>query len=245
MRSLPVNSPLRFASRRGCRIVCTLLLQAGCMCVVSTAVRAQALGVITGSVTDPTGAAVPRAHVTAMETGTGFERSITTDDTGHYTVPSLRPTEYSLTVEASGFAKYVQRSVRLIADQTATIDVQLKVGSTAETMTVSAIAADAPLVDAATPTLTDVIGNTRIEELPLNGRAVDCASARIRRRKPHRCCRAEFPAGIGAAIHQWRKECSNRVSAGWRSLSGSVLQHQHSVSFSRLASGIQRTDQQL
>jgi hypothetical protein len=74
---------------------------------------------MTGSVTDPSAAAVPRARVTATETGTGFERSIATDDTGHYTLPSLRPTEYSLTVEVTGFAKYIQRNVRLIADQTA------------------------------------------------------------------------------------------------------------------------------
>jgi Outer membrane receptor for ferrienterochelin and colicins len=148
------------------------LLLAACMCIVSTTASAQALGVITGSVTDTSGAAIPRAHVTATETGTGFARSITTDDAGHYTIPSLRPTEYSLTIEAGGFAKYAQNSIRLIADQTATIDVQLKVGSAAETITISATAADAPLVDAATPTLTDVVGTTRIEELPLNGRAV-------------------------------------------------------------------------
>src|SRR6266498_1174469 len=132
MRSAPENylSPLRCAGQRACQIVCTLLLLAGWLCVASTAARAQALGVITGSVTDASGAAMPRAQVTATETGTGFERSITTDDSGHYTLPSLRPTEYSLTVQASGFASYVQKNVRLIADQTATIDVQLKVGST-------------------------------------------------------------------------------------------------------------------
>jgi hypothetical protein len=147
-------------------------LAAGGLTISSTSARAQALGSITGNVIDPSGAAIPRARITATETGTGFERSMTTDETGHYTVPSLRPTEYSLTVEASGFTKFVQQSVRLVADQTATIDVQLRVGSTAETMTVSATGADAPLVDAATPTLTEVVGNTRIEELPLNGRAV-------------------------------------------------------------------------
>src|SRR5439155_24090491 len=107
----------------------SFLLLACCLCAVSTTARGQALGVITGSVTDPSGAAIPRAHVTATETGTGFERSIATDDTGRYTVPSLRPTEYSLTIEASGFSRYF---IRLIADQTATIDVQLKVGSTAQ-----------------------------------------------------------------------------------------------------------------
>ncbi len=88
----------------------SLPLLAASLCIMPTAARAQALGVITGSVTDPSGAAIPRAHVTATETGTGFERSIATDDTGHYTVPSLRPTEYSLTVEASGFSKYVQKT---------------------------------------------------------------------------------------------------------------------------------------
>jgi len=88
----------------------SLFLLAACLCIMPTAARAQALGVITGSVTDPSGAAVPRAHITATETGTGFERSIATDDTGRYTVPSLRPTEYSLTVEASGFSKYVQKT---------------------------------------------------------------------------------------------------------------------------------------
>src|SRR5207248_11641574 len=135
----------------------SFLLLACCLCAVSTAARGQALGLITGSVTDPSGAAIPRAHVTAIETGTGFERSIATDDTGRYTVPSLRPTEYSLTVEASGFSKYVQKNIRLIADQTATIDAQLKVGSTSDTLTVTASAVDAPLVDAATPTLTEVV----------------------------------------------------------------------------------------
>ena len=127
VKAVPVSFVLQSPLRSSYQIARIVFLLAACICIVSTQARAQALGVITGTVTDPSGAAVPRAHITATETGTGFERSITTDDTGRYTLPSLRPTEYSLTVEASGFAKYVQRSVRLLADQTATIDVQLKV----------------------------------------------------------------------------------------------------------------------
>ena len=163
---------LRSARRWAQQFACTFCFLAACMNTGSTLARAQALGSITGTVTDPSGAAVPQAKVTATETGTGFARSITTDDAGHYTVPSLRPTQYSLSIEATGFEKYVQTSLTLIADQTATIDVQLKVGATSETVTVSATGSNAPLVDAATPTLTDVVGKTRIEELPLNGRAV-------------------------------------------------------------------------
>ena len=143
-----------------------LALFLGCVGVGSA--HAQALGAITGTVTDPSGAEVPNAKVTATETGTTFARSITTDASGHYTVPSLRPTGYTLTVQASGFEKFAQDIV-LKADQTATVDVQLHLGSASETVTVSAGASQ---VDVATPTLTEVIGTTRINELPLNGRAV-------------------------------------------------------------------------
>src|SRR5262252_2891192 len=136
------------------------------------AAHAQDLGAITGSITDPSGAAIPKAKVTATESETSFSRTITSDDTGHYTLPSLRPTDYTLTVEATGFERYVQTKIGLVADQTATIDVQLRIGSTAETLSVSANASTAPLIDAATPTLTDVVGTMRISELPLNGRAV-------------------------------------------------------------------------
>lgn len=84
----------------------------------------------------------------------------------------MRPTDYTLTVEVTGFDKFVQRNIRLVADQTATIDVQLKLGSAAESVTVSASSSLAPLVDLATPTLIEVVGTVRIAELPLNGRAV-------------------------------------------------------------------------
>src|SRR5258708_3524704 len=70
--------------------------------LAAPAARAQALGAITGTITDPSGAAVPRAKVTATESETSFARAITSDDTGHFTLPSLRPTEYTLTVEATG-----------------------------------------------------------------------------------------------------------------------------------------------
>ena len=155
------------------RFLCTsslLLLILTTSSLVTNLGRAQALGAITGTITDPSGAAVPGAKATATETGTSFERSITADSAGHYTLPSLRPTGYTLTVEAAGFRKFMQ-SIQLIADQTATINVQLQLGAAAESVTVSDTASRVQ-VDLATPTLTEVVGTTRIEELPLNGRAV-------------------------------------------------------------------------
>lgn len=138
---------------------------------VNEIARAQALGAITGTITDASGAAVPKARVTAKEVGTGFERSIFSDDSGYYTVPSLRPTNYELTVEAPGFRKFIRSNITLIADQTASVQVVLEIGALTDSVTVSA-SASAVMVDVATPTLTDVVGTTRIEELPLNGRAV-------------------------------------------------------------------------
>src|ERR1044071_5077871 len=140
--------------RHSFTIVCTTTLFAALAAFTGSA-HAQALGAITGTVTDPSGAGVPKAKVTATEVETSFARSITSDDSGHYTLPSLRPTAYTLAIEAAGFDRYVQQNIVLVADQTATIDVQLRVGATTESVTITAGASTAPLGDSATPPLTD------------------------------------------------------------------------------------------
>jgi hypothetical protein len=129
----------------------------------------QAVGTITGEVVDPTGASVKGANVTIVESETGLSRTFTTDDSGRYTIPSLRPTLYSITVADAGFKTYVQKGITLLANQTATVDVKLTVGATSQEVTVNE---NASQVDVSTPTLNTVIGQTAVEELPLNGRAV-------------------------------------------------------------------------
>src|SRR5947209_5272676 len=98
--------------------------------------HAQGLGVITGNITDGSGTAVPRAKVIAAEEGTGFERTVFTNEAGHYALPSLRPTAYAVSVEAPNFRKFIQTGFTLLADQTATLDVQLELGATMQTVTV-------------------------------------------------------------------------------------------------------------
>src|SRR5690348_11250836 len=83
------------------RYAWAVIVLASCLGVAPTVAHAQALGTITGTVMDPSGAGVPKAKVTATETETSFARSIVSDDSGHYTLPSLRPTDYTLTVEAT------------------------------------------------------------------------------------------------------------------------------------------------
>ena len=76
------------------RYACTVIVLASYLRVVATVAQAQALGTITGTVMDPSGAGVPKAKVSATETEASFARSIVSDDSGHYALPSLRPTVY-------------------------------------------------------------------------------------------------------------------------------------------------------
>jgi hypothetical protein len=128
---------------------------------------AQGRGRINGTVTDTTGAAVSGAQVTAMNAGTQQAVTTTSDAAGVYTFPSLAPAEYTLTVTAKGFATYTQNSARLQADQALTVDVALKIGTTTEVVTVNAAP---PQIDTTTGTLSQVIDQKRVNDLPLNGR---------------------------------------------------------------------------
>jgi Carboxypeptidase regulatory-like domain len=129
--------------------------------------RAQGLGSITGRITDPAGASVSGAQVTATQEGTGFSRTATTDTEGLYVIPSLQPAMYTLTVEAKGFSTARENAITLLADQTLTVNVAVKLGMATEVVTVTTN----PLqVDTATSTLKQVIEQERISELPLNGR---------------------------------------------------------------------------
>ncbi|HKU26103.1 MAG TPA: carboxypeptidase regulatory-like domain-containing protein, partial [Candidatus Sulfotelmatobacter sp.] len=127
----------------------------------------QAFGTISGNVVDPMGAVVPGAKVTATEAETGFSREVVSDSRGRYIIPNLRPTQYTLTVEGSGFEKFIQQNVLLLANQAATLDVKLQVGSPVQTLVVNEAA---PLVNTTTQTLSDVIERDRMVDLPLNGR---------------------------------------------------------------------------
>ncbi len=127
----------------------------------------QAFGTISGIVTDPSGAGVPGAKIVATETLTGFSRTVTSGSTGEYVIPNLRPTEYTLTVEAKGFKKAIRKGITLLANQAATVDIRLQLGTTVQSVSVVGAA---PLVNTTTQTLSDVVGRERMVDLPLNGR---------------------------------------------------------------------------
>ncbi|HXQ36332.1 MAG TPA: carboxypeptidase-like regulatory domain-containing protein, partial [Anaerolineales bacterium] len=82
-------------------------------------------GGITGTVTDPSGAVVPGAHVTLTNTDTSVAQTMPTTSTGTYSFSGVRPGAYSLTVEASGFEKYLAEGIQIHVQQVVTADVPL------------------------------------------------------------------------------------------------------------------------
>jgi len=127
----------------------------------------QGFGTIVGTVTDPSGASVDSAKVTATEAETGTSREAVTNNSGQFVIPGLRPTTYSLSVEAAGFNKYTQSGIALTADQSQTVNIALTVGQASQTVTVEATAQQA---DTYTSTLKEVVDSQRMVDLPLNGR---------------------------------------------------------------------------
>jgi Carboxypeptidase regulatory-like domain len=121
-------------------------------------------GTITGTITDPAGAVVPGASVTALHKATGASVQSITTSTGNYTLPSLATGIYDLTIEANGFNKYIQEGIEVQVAQTARIDVTLKIGAATESVTVNA---DAPLLKTESAEQSQTLSGDRVNELPL------------------------------------------------------------------------------
>ncbi len=106
-----------------------LALSLLCLFACSEQASAQGFGRIVGNVTDPSGAVIVDAKVTAIQVGKGLSRTATTNSSGYYVLDSLRPAQYDLSVEAAGFHTFDQKGVTLLADQTLTANVNMQVGS--------------------------------------------------------------------------------------------------------------------
>ena len=122
-------------------------------------------GTITGTVADPANAMVAGAVVSARNTETGAQYDTVTTATGNYTLSSLPAGVYEVIVSAPGFSKSVQQGLRVQVAMTIRVDVILKVGSTNESITVSAAAA---LIRTENAEQSQTISGERINNLPLN-----------------------------------------------------------------------------
>ncbi|MBA3693265.1 MAG: TonB-dependent receptor, partial [Acidobacteria bacterium] len=120
---------------------------------------------INGQVTDSSGAAVANASVVVANTETGASRTVQADNDGNYSVSPLIPGQYTITVEQSGFKRYVQNITLNVKDRRQ-VAIVLEVGAVSETVTVT----DEPPLVQESPTGQTLINNKQIVEIPLNNR---------------------------------------------------------------------------
>jgi len=129
--------------------------------------QAVAIAQVSGSVTDQSGSAIPNAQVRMLETDKQSLHTTVTDAQGQYVLPGLPIGPYRLEVQASGFKDYLQSGIVLQVNNNVQINVTMQVGSISEKVEVSATA---NMVETKENSISNVIDQQRISELPLNGR---------------------------------------------------------------------------
>src|ERR1700722_15203804 len=127
----------------------------------------QITGSIRGTVSDPSGAIVQAATVTAKQIETGLTRAAITDRQGEYVLVELPIGHYQLETQAKGFQTYLQQGISLDVNQTATVGIHLKLGSETEQVEVSA---NSVLVQSTVSSLGQTVMEHEILDLPLDGR---------------------------------------------------------------------------
>lgn len=126
------------------------------------------LGSLTGQVSDASGAKIAGATVTAMDTTTNFSTKTTTNNSGSYSIQFLTPDAYNITVEHPGFRTQASTGVVLTADGSVETDFTLSIGSSNQTVTVSA--ADGELINADSADLGTTLTAKQVTDLPNLGR---------------------------------------------------------------------------
>lgn len=129
---------------------------------------AQSTGTITGVVTDSTGSVVQGASIIVTDVATGIHSVLKSESGGLYDITLLPVGTYTLVVEQTGFKRLTLTGIRLDAGQVVEQNVQLQVGDVSQSITITA---EVPLVDTESASLSTVIDERRVVDLPLNGRS--------------------------------------------------------------------------
>ena len=126
-----------------------------------------ASGDIRGTVTDPSGAVVTGANVTATDIAKGIKHTVATDANGQYRLTGLQPATYSLSVSKSGFQSELAKNVVVNVGQTSTVDFPMKVSQVSEQVEVTA---EPPVVETERGAQANVVTEQTIRDLPINRR---------------------------------------------------------------------------
>ena len=162
--------PHRSAGRRGFSLRIRLLALVVAVLAFGPMAVAQVSASLSGTVTDPSGAAVTSAAVVVRDMHTEVQRDTATDAAGRYQLLALPVGEYEISVKKQGFAEEIRRGIQLAVGQDAAVDLRLQVGEVSQQITVEA---DAPPVSVTTADISGLVGEHQVKDLPLNGRSFD------------------------------------------------------------------------
>src|SRR5215467_3766834 len=178
---------------------------------------------LSGTITDPSGAAIANAQLTITNKATGVTRPVTADFVGFYSAPNLLPGDYEVTVSATGFSTTRESNVTLTVGAQQVLDVVLRIGEASQTVVVTE---STPQVQLSSSTLSSEVESATVRELPLNGR--DWASL------------ATLSAGVNAIETQMPFE--NGAVRGNRGVDAiqefSVLTGNYSAEYGRTSGGV-------
>ena len=146
---------------------CLLVLLGIALLLPITCVAQVTGATLAAIVSDPTGAGVPDASVTATNVSTGIASKTVTDSSGAYVFPSLSPGTYNITVEKTGFRTKTLSGVTLLVAQRADLGIPLELGDVTTSVEVNV---QAPMVQSTTATVGTVIEAQQVHDLPLNTR---------------------------------------------------------------------------
>ena len=152
-----------------CAASACALLAAASLFLFPSAASAQgtALAQVSGNVVDPSGAGIANAEVTMTQTDTNLVRATRSSATGSYTLPNLPIGPYKLEVKAQGFKTFLQEGIVLVVNNNIQVDANMQIGQTSESVEVSA---QASMVETKESSVSTLVDQKRIAELPLNGR---------------------------------------------------------------------------
>ncbi|HZY62864.1 MAG TPA: carboxypeptidase regulatory-like domain-containing protein [Edaphobacter sp.] len=135
---------------------------------LTSAAYAAITGVISGTVTDSTGAVVPNVTIVALDVQTGVKHTTTTDSKGFYSFPALDVGTYTISTSNPGFQSFQATGIKINANSSIRTDIMLKIGSVAQTETVNS---NPVQVETQTTQLGEVIESQKMTAVPLNGRS--------------------------------------------------------------------------
>lgn len=146
-----------------------LLIVAAALALQGYVLGQTTFATLTGLVTDPQGAVISGAEVTATLVGSNYKYTARTNDVGYYTVGQLLQGEYTLRVEMQGFNAYIRKDILLTANQLLRVDVRLEVGAVATTIEVTG---GITPIETESARISDTKLADQIKNLPLNTRSL-------------------------------------------------------------------------